>query len=191
MAMSSVTSVGGTQLSGTLSETAVLFSSGGFSNYFPKPSYQDTVVESYLSSFGSTDNGLFNVSGRAFPDVAAMAVNLSIVVDGEFVHITGTSCSSPIFASVIALINDALATAGNSPLGFLNPFLYANPDAFHDITSGTDFRLHCLLYVELIHDALGSNPGCGTNGFSATKGWDPITGLGTPDFAALKAAAGV
>ena len=138
MTMVSVTSVGGTVLSDTSSETAVLFSSGGFSNYFARPSYQDTVVESYLSSFGSTYSGLFNASGRAFPDVAAMAVNLSIVVNGEFVHITGTSCASPIFASIIALINDALATAGKSPLGFLNPFLYANPDAFNDITSGTD-----------------------------------------------------
>jgi tripeptidyl-peptidase I len=38
---------------------------------------------------------------------------------------------------------------------------------------------------------LGSNPGCGTNGFSAKSGWDPITGLGTPNFAKLKAAVGL
>jgi tripeptidyl-peptidase I len=31
----------------------------------------------------------------------------------------------------------------------------------------------------------GSNPGCGTNGFAAVKGWDPVTGLGTPDFTKL------
>ncbi|KAI0085907.1 peptidase S8/S53 domain-containing protein, partial [Irpex rosettiformis] len=84
----------------------------------------------------------------------------------------GTSCSSPIFASVISLINDQLIAAGKSPLGFLNPFLYANPSAFNDVTSG-------------------SNPGCNTNGFKATSGWDPVTGLGTPNFAGLKAAAGL
>lgn len=50
--------------------------------------------------------------------------------------------------------------------------LYSNPGAFFDVTSG-------------------NNPGCGTSGFSATSGWDPVTGMGTPDFAGLAAAAGV
>ncbi|KIP07558.1 hypothetical protein PHLGIDRAFT_70854 [Phlebiopsis gigantea 11061_1 CR5-6] len=75
-------------------------------------------------------------------------------------------------SAVVSLINDALNVAGKKPLGFLNPFLYANPSAFIDITSG-------------------DNPGCGTNGFTAATGWDPVTGLGTPNFAKLKAAAGV
>ncbi|KZP04478.1 subtilisin-like protein, partial [Athelia psychrophila] len=82
----------------------------------------------------------------------------------------GTSCATPIFASTIALLNDQLICAGKSPMGFLNPFLYANPKALHDITSGT-------------------NPGCNTNGFSAGTGWDPVTGLGSPNFAALLIAA--
>ena len=38
---------------------------------------------------------------------------------------------------------------------------------------------------------LGSNPGCDTNGFNATKGWDPVTGLGTPNFAKLLTAVGL
>ncbi|KAI0700484.1 family S53 protease [Cytidiella melzeri] len=167
-----MTSVGATQLSGTTSETAASFSSGGFSNYFGIPSYQSAVVESYLTSLGSTNKGKFNTSGRAFPDVSAIGVNLEIIVDGELEGVDGTSCASPIFASVISLINDRLIAAGKSSLGFLNPFLYANPSAFRDITSG-------------------DNPGCNTNGFSATTGWDPVTGLGTPNFAALLAAAGV
>ena len=60
-----------------------------------------------------------------------------------------TSASAPLFVSVIALINDALLTAGKSPLGFLNPFLYANPSAFIDITSGQSlpFSLPFLLAV--------------------------------------------
>jgi len=33
----------------------------------------------------------------------------------------------------------------------------------------------------------GANAGCGTNGFSAVTGWDPLTGLGTPDYEALLA----
>ncbi|KAI0700480.1 family S53 protease [Cytidiella melzeri] len=167
-----ITNVGATQLSGTTSETSASFSSGGFSNYFGIPSYQAAAVEAYLTALGSTNKGKFNVSGRAIPDVAAMGVDLEIVVDGRVELVDGTSCSSPIFAAVVALINDMLLEAGKSPLGFLNPFLYANPSVFHDITTG-------------------SNPGCNTQGFPAMKGWDPVTGLGTPNFAALAAAAGV
>ena len=139
--ISSVTSVGGTELSGTSSETAVFFSSGGFSNYFTRPLYQAADVRSYLSesSYATIYSGLFNTSGRAFPDVAAMALDVEIVFDGEFGTVDGTSCASPIFASVIALINDARARVGKGPLGFLNPFLYAHPEAFHDITTGRCF----------------------------------------------------
>ena len=54
-------------------------------------------------------------------------------------------------------------------MGFLNPFLYQQADAFGDITAGF-------------------NPGCGTAGFAALEGWDPLTGLGTPDFPKLLAA---
>ena len=52
---------------------------------------------------------------------------------------------------------------GKGPLGFLNQILYAHPEMFNDITAG-------------------DNPGCGTNGFIAVQGWDPVTGLGSPNF---------
>lgn len=46
-------------------------------------------------------------------------------------------CSTPIFASVIALLNDERIAAGKSPLGFLNPLLYSTgASALHDITAG-------------------------------------------------------
>ncbi|KAJ4468830.1 family S53 protease-like protein [Lentinula aciculospora] len=164
-----LTSVGATQ---DVTETAASFSSGGFSKIFARPSYQTTDVANYLTTLGSTNAGKFSTTGRAFPDVAAQGVNVEIVDGGEAGLVAGTSCASPIFASVISLINDRLVAAGKSPLGFLNPFLYANPSAFSDITSG-------------------SNPGCNTNGFPAMTGWDPVTGLGSPNFASLLAAAGV
>jgi tripeptidyl-peptidase-1 len=47
---------------------------------------------------------------------------------------------------------------------------YANPQAFNDITTG-------------------NNPGCGTNGFPAMAGWDPVTGMGSPNYSAMLAAA--
>lgn len=77
--------------------------------------------------------------------MAAMGNNVLIVNVGLQQLVGGTSCSSPIFASMIALINDRLIAAGKPVLGFLNPFLYANPQAFTDITTG-------------------SNPGCNTDG---------------------------
>ncbi|KAJ8087301.1 hypothetical protein PM082_006131 [Marasmius tenuissimus] len=163
------TSVGSTR---GVNEVGSSFSSGGFSNVFARPSYQSTPVANYLNAIGSTNSGRFNPNGRAFPDVAAQGENIEIVVGGRAELVAGTSASSPIFASVIALINDRLVAAGRPVLGFLNPFLYANPGAFFDIASG-------------------SNPGCGTNGFPARAGWDPVTGLGTPNFAALLRAAGV
>ncbi|KAH8078042.1 family S53 protease-like protein [Cristinia sonorae] len=163
-----MTSVGATT---GVPETSAPFSSGGFSNVFAQPSYQSAAVSRFLSTLGNTNSGKFNRAGRGFPDVAAIGDNVEIAFQNQFGLVAGTSCSSPIFASLISLINDRLIAKGKSPLGFLNPFLYANPQAFNDITTG-------------------NNPGCNTNGFPAVSGWDPVTGLGTPNFPALLAAAG-
>ncbi|KJA22321.1 hypothetical protein HYPSUDRAFT_139376 [Hypholoma sublateritium FD-334 SS-4] len=166
-----MTSVGGTT---GITETAATFSSGGFSNVFAQPSYQTAAVEAYLSALGKTNAGKFNTSGRAFPDVSAQAENVQIVVGGETGAVAGTSCASPIFASVVSLLNDRLIAAGQPALGFLNPFLYSavGSAALNDITTG-------------------DNPGCGTNGFPAKAGWDPVTGLGTPNFSKLLTAVGL
>lgn len=48
---------------------------------------------------------------------------------------------------------------GKKPIGFINPTIYKFPGIFNDITEG-------------------GNQGCGTAGFQAVKGWDPVTGLG-------------
>lgn len=76
--------------------------------------------------------------GRGFPDVSAQGQNVEIVSGGQTGTVDGTSCASPIFASVIGLLNDRLIAAGKSSLGFLNPFLYsaAGAAALTDITTG-------------------------------------------------------
>ncbi|EPT01830.1 hypothetical protein FOMPIDRAFT_1119556 [Fomitopsis schrenkii] len=165
-----VTSVGAT--TGYDPEVAASLSSGGFSNVFSTPSFQTSAVSTYLSWLGDDYSGLFNAQGRGYPDVSAQGMDVAIVLNGEIEPVQGTSCASPIFASVIALLNDELVSAGQSRLGWLNPWLYSNPDALNEITSG-------------------SNPGCGTDGFYATSGWNPITGLGTPNYNALRSAAGL
>lgn len=153
----SVTSVGATQLQKKhAAEIAASLSSGGFSNVFSRPTYQESAVTAYLTALGDTNNGKFNRTSRAFPDVSAVGIDLAVAFQNQFFTVDGTSCSTPIFASLIALINDNLTASGAPPLGFLNPFLYANPQAFTDIT-------------------MGSNPGCNTSGFPALAGWDPVS----------------
>ncbi|KAF9498824.1 tripeptidyl peptidase A [Pleurotus eryngii] len=160
-----VTAVGGTT---SVPETGIFFSGGGFSNFFDRPSYQDTAVKEFLRGLPKgTYKGLFNPAGRAIPDVAAQSNRFRIFLSGRPVLIGGTSASSPAFAGFVALLNDARLAKGLPPLGFLNPFLYATGvSGFNDITTG-------------------NNPGCGTPGFNATKGWDAVTGLGTPNFGKL------
>jgi len=111
--------------------------------------------------------GFYNPNGRGYPDIAAQALKFVIVVDNAGLVASGTSCSTPTVAGLISLLNDYLISHGQPTLGFLNPWLYGTGRAgFKDITSG-------------------SNPGCGTPGFPAIEGWDPVTGLGTPHFEKL------
>lgn len=152
----SITTVGATT---GVPETAADFSSGGFSNYFGTPSYQTSAHATYLNAIGSTNSGKFNASGRGFPDVSAMGENVEIVWDAETGTVAGTSCSSPIFASVVALLNDELIAAGKSPLGFLNPFLYSTgASALNDITTGALIWLGCLVFMNTDHTITRKQP---------------------------------
>lgn len=63
----------------------------------------------------------------------------------------------------MTLVNSVRLNVGKSPVGFINPVLYKYPGILNDITGG-------------------GNQGCGTPGFTAVSGWDPVTGLGTPNF---------
>jgi tripeptidyl-peptidase-1 len=140
----------------------VYASGGGFGNYFPTPDYQASAVSSYLESLGGQFDGLYNKSGRAYPDVAAQGQYFAYFWNGTEGAISGTSAATPLMSGIIALVNDALIAAGKSPLGFLNPWIYKTGfQGFTDITSG-------------------SAVGCETSGFPAVEGWDPVTGYGTP-----------
>lgn len=135
---------------------------GGFSNYFARPSYQDSVVPAYVSSLNGQLKGLFNASGRAYPDISAQAYHYLTIWNGSITVIDGTSAATPTAASIISLANDALIAAGKPVLGFLNPWLYSTGyKSFTDITQG-------------------SAMGCNTTGFPAQRGWDAASGFGTP-----------
>ena len=181
-----VTSVGAT--THTSPETAVYFSSGGFSDLWERPSYQNDAVSEYLTKLGSKWSGLFNAKGRAFPDVSAQGENFAIYEKGSLTSVDGTSCAAPVFAGVIALLNDARVESGQSVMGFLNPWLYSKGRAaLNDITTGGSTGC----------DGNGRFSGPANGGpvvpyasWNATKGWDPVSGLGTPDFAKMRKAAG-
>ncbi|KAH9037713.1 subtilisin-like protein [Lactarius hengduanensis] len=161
-----LTTVGGTKYHDP--EVAAPFSGGGFSDHFPRPVYQDVAVSAFLKRQGTQYAGLYNPEGRGIPDIAAQAFRFITVIKQSGHIVEGTSCSTPTVAGIISLLNDYLITNGRPPLGFLNIRLYDDGFAgLNDITSG-------------------SNPGCGTDGFSAAPGWDPVTGLGTPDFEKLQ-----
>ena len=146
----------------TFASGSVFTSGGGFSNYFPRPSYQDTVVSKYVASLGNKYAGLYNKSGRGYPDIAAQGQRYATIWNGSLAILDGTSAATPTAASVISLLNDALIAAGKSPLGFLNPWIYSKGfRGFTDVLSG-------------------SSAGCNTTGFAAAKGWDAVTGFGTP-----------
>ena len=155
------------QVSPAVREIGWIDSGGGFSHIFATPAYQDTLPA------GST-----GISGgmRGVPDVAFQASSRTgpLVYDtapgaGGWFIVGGTSCASPQFAGVVA-IADQIAGHG---LGQINPTLYqlaAGPKHgtyFYDVTTGNN-------------QADPSVPG-----YPATTGWDPVTGLGTPNAAKL------
>ncbi|KAH8656500.1 putative Tripeptidyl-peptidase sed1 [Tricladium varicosporioides] len=171
-------------LQANLGAGAELFASaGGFANYFPIPDYQKTAVANYFkyhdpglpyyiadataSNIGA-NGGIYNRAGRGFPDVSANGANFRAYNNQTNYHFYGTSLAAPIWGSILTLINEARTAIGKGPVGFVNPTLYANTWIFNDIKNG-------------------SNPGCGSKGFAAVDGWDPVTGLGTPQYPKLLA----
>jgi kumamolisin len=132
---------------------------GGFSRFIAVPDWQKGALD-----------GRRGVTGRGVPDVAAVASpdpGLSIFVRKRWGAAGGTSVATPIWAGFLAQVNSARAAAGKPRLGAANAALYAAGSApFRDVTAG-------------------DNSYGGVAGFSATKGWDPATGLGSADVARL------
>ncbi|MFZ0859999.1 MAG: S53 family peptidase [Candidatus Sulfotelmatobacter sp.] len=163
-----VTSVGGTDLDTSSaagpwsSETAWVDGGGGISpNHFAIPSWQTSAAASCSSCSQTYRNA---------PDVSANA-NFTFYVCADQTTCTanyygGTSFAAPMWAGYLALVNQQAVANGNHTVGFINPSLYSiglssNYDSdFHDVTSGS-------------------------NGYSATTGYDLATGWGSPNGAGL------
>merc|ERR1711948_112220 len=157
--------------SGPEQATTQFGSGGGFSYDFDVPSYQASSVSAYLSKNPKTGTKDYAKKGRGSPDVAALGEQFQVVDNGRTLSVGGTSASTPTWGGIVSLLNDACltASAGKKTLGFANPLFYQNPDAFNDITKGTN--------------AIGENA---QSGWKCTEGWDAATGLGTPKFTSLQ-----
>merc|ERR1719223_889323 len=168
-----VTAVGGTDFAGSSvgDETTWADGGGGFSDTFGIPDYQKDAVATYLASTSANfpPQNLWNRTGRGYTDVAALGGQKNpycVTTSGMFEGVAGTSASCPVVAGIFAQLNGLRIAAGKPAMGFLNPFIYQNPGGFFDVTSGT-------------------NGGGRKYGFTAVKGWDAATGMGTPNYEAL------
>jgi kumamolisin len=134
-------------------------SGGGVSDVFALPDYQAKAkVPASANPGGRIGRGVPDVAGNASP-----ATGYRVRVDGFNFVVGGTSAVSPLWAGLVALMNQKL----QKPVGWLNPLLYGpllGSGAFHDITSGN----------------IGA--------YAAAEGWDACTGLGSPDGTKLLAA---
>ncbi len=132
---------------------------GGFSATFPVPDYQKTA-------HAADANKKPAFQGRGVPDVGGNAdpnSGYTIRVDGQDTVVGGTSAVAPLWAGLIALMNQSLGKS----VGYLNPTLYGQVSAagaFHAITEGNN------------------------GAYSAGPGWNPCTGLGSPDGSEILAA---
>jgi kumamolisin len=128
---------------------------GGISDAFDLPAWQQGAGVPPSANAGAR-------VGRGVPDIAGNADPQSgydIYVDGSAGVVGGTSAVAPLWAALVARLNQA----SGKPLGLLNPTLYANPGALDDIVSGNN------------------------GAYTAVAGWDACTGLGTPNGARLLA----
>lgn len=128
---------------------------GGISDVFALPTWQNNAnIPTSINADKRVGRGIPDVAGDADPQTG-----YQIYVDGQSIPVGGTSAVAPLWAGLIALLNQKLG----KPVGFLNPFLYQNYQS--------------LQQTQALHDITVGNNG----GYQAGPGWNACTGLGTPD----------
>jgi subtilase family serine protease len=143
-----------------LDDGSYVGTSGGVSSYYSIPTWQVGI--------GMSANG-GSTTYRNIPDVALTADNVYVAYgDGSSATFGGTSCAAPLWAALVALMNQQAASTGASLAGFINPAIYTigkgtlYNSSFHDITTG--------------NNTSSSSP----NNYYAETGYDLCTGWGTP-----------
>lgn len=134
---------------------------GGVSAVFPLPGFQSSAGVPAQPQTGFAGRGVPDIAGNADPETG-----YEIIVDGQNTIVGGTSAVAPLWAALIALLNQSLGRN----LGYVNASLYSIPESdYNDITSG-------------------NNDDSGLGYYSAGPGWDPCTGLGSPNGTAILSA---
>jgi kumamolisin len=129
-------------------------SGGGVSTFFPVPTYQSGLAAA------RTKGAAIPLKNRGVPDVAGNAdpdTGYKVRIDGTNTTIGGTSAVAPLWAGLVARLNQTATSAA----GYINPDLYKNPQWLRDITQGNN------------------------GDFAAASGWDACTGLGSPGDAVM------
>jgi len=129
---------------------------GGVSDVFAPPTWQKALQIKSANPGGHRGRGVPDVAGDADPETG-----YQVRIDGQQLVFGGTSAVAPLWAGLLALINERRGI----PVGFINPIVYGQGirAGFHDITEGTN------------------------GAYRAGSGWDACTGLGSPDGAKLLA----
>ena len=176
-----ITAVGATRFMGQKAGNAEMASDqfgagGGFSTQFDQTNaaWQAKATAKYLSSVDQSTlppADFCPAKGRGTPDVALLGEGYQVFVNGQPTSVGGTSASTPAFAGMMSMLNDARLQAGKPVMGFLNPPPLQECRCIH--------RRRPRL------GAVASLP----YGWNCATGWDPVTGLGTPVFSKLLKAA--
>ena len=167
----------------TVSQPLVGWTSGsGFSVYTsePRTSWQADLVAAYLDSNVSLPNGTnWNRNGRAYPDVTDNGHNCPVwgVYGSGYADVDGTSCSSPLFAVKVALLDARQRSLGRRGLGFVNPTLYLLAQ-----TESGVFSRPAVVTNSSCTEYSCCNANHGYQGGPADLLWNPVSGLGQINF---------
>ena len=154
-------------------------SGGGFSTYYPTPLYQSENVKNYLALVNN-DTALrpapgYNGAGRGYPDVTIQGYYYVKLSGAQLYLSSGTSATCPAMAGILSTLNAARMRIGKGAVGVVHPALYKHASKF-------------------VNDVVGGNNKCTQNsliccsqGFYATPGWDPASGLGSINYGKMEA----
>ena len=157
-------------------------SGGGIAKLSESFTMQQQAIKEYLNSGVSLPKNISS-NGRMYPDISLIGHYCPVIDSGGLIAVDGTSCSCPLFASIITLLNEHQIKRGRPKLGYINPILYMmyyeNAGCFNDIDVGNNWCTEV--------DCCPSNERNGSDfGFKATKGYDPVYGLGTPNVECMR-----
>ena len=154
-------------------------SGGGFSNVYSTPLYQLNGVKNYLALV-INDTALhpvrgYNSAGRGFPDLSMQGYYYVTLSGDQLWLSSGSSASCPAMAGLFSNLNAARMRIGKGAVGFVHPALYKLASKFiNDVKEGNN---KCTQNSQI----------CCPEGFYATPGWDPASGLGSINYGKMEA----